>query len=70
MIKVVKNGMLKYIIYSFTTFLAAFVTSLFIDIDNGFNPWPIAIGTFTLITLIRLLWILAGKNTKNKESLD
>lgn len=58
--------MLQYIIYSLTAFLAAFVTSLFVDIDNGFNPWPIAIGTFVLITLIRLSWILVGKNTKNK----
>jgi hypothetical protein len=65
MIKADKNGMLKYIIYSLTAFSAAFVTSLFVDIDNGFSPWPIAIGTFTLITLIRLSWILAGK-TKNK----
>ncbi|GEM02591.1 hypothetical protein SAMN05421839_1453 [Halolactibacillus halophilus] len=66
MIKVDKNGMLKYIFYSLAAFLGAFVTSLFVDIDNGFNPWPVAIGTFVLITLIRLSWILAGKSTKNK----
>ncbi|GEM04700.1 hypothetical protein HMI01_16880 [Halolactibacillus miurensis] len=64
--KIDKNGILQYIIYSLTAFLAAFVTSLFVDIDNSINPWPIAIGTFVLITLIRLSWILVGKNTKNK----
>lgn len=61
-----KHAVLKYIVYSFAAFAAAFMTSLLIDIDNGLNPWPIAIGTFVLITLIRLSWILVVKNTKKK----